>query len=117
MDTALSKKKCKHCEKDGVMLLTAEQVQLYCTQVPSWKLADDSKSITQLFMFKDFVKAMAFVGVVADIAEEEGHHPDITIKYDKVTLRMTTHDAGGLTESDFIVAAKIDDRATLAQLL
>lgn len=117
MDTALSKKKCKHCEKDGVMLLTAEQVQLYCTQVPSWKLADDSKSIAQLFTFKDFVKAMSFVSVVADIAEEEGHHPNILIEYNKVTLTMMTDSIRGLTESDFIVAAKIDDRAVLAQLL
>ena len=117
MDSSLSKKKCKHCEKEGVTLLSSEQIQLYCTQVPSWKLSTDSKSIAQLFMFKDFVKAMAFVSVVADIAEEEGHHPNILIEYNKVTLTMMTHSIGGLTESDFIVAAKIDDRAVLAQLL
>ena len=117
MSMPLVQKKCKHCEKDGAILLTHEEVQLYCTQVPAWKLANDGKSISQLFTFKDFVKAMSFVSVVADIAEEEGHHPDITINYNKVSLTMTTHSIGGLTESDFIVAAKIDDRAVLAQLL
>lgn len=113
----LIKKKCKSCDKDGAVLLTPAQISDYCAHVPAWKLATDGKSITQLFTFKDFVKAMAFVSVVADIAEEEGHHPDITINYNKVSLTMTTHSVKGLTESDFIVAAKIDDRAVLAQLL
>jgi 4a-hydroxytetrahydrobiopterin dehydratase len=117
MSMSLVQKKCKHCEKDGVKKLTPKQIGEYCAQIPAWKLTGDGKSISQLIMFKDFVKAMSFVGVVADIAEEEGHHPDIVINYNKVSLTMTTHSVGGLTESDFIVAAKIDDRAVLAQLL
>ena len=59
-------------------------------------------------MFKNFVEAMAFINKVADIAEEERHHPDIHISYNKVQLTLTTHAIHGLSENDFILAAKID---------
>ena len=75
---------------------------------PYWKVSDDEKKITREFTFKDFVEAMKFVNAVADIAQAEGHHPDMYIFYNKVRLDLTTHAVNGLFENDFILAAKID---------
>ena len=75
------------------------------------KLSDrtkNNKKITRAWLFEDFVMAMKFVNQVAKLAEKQGHHPDITIWYNKVTLDLSTHSIKGLTENDFIVAAKID---------
>jgi 4a-hydroxytetrahydrobiopterin dehydratase len=74
--------------------------------IPDWKLQD--ATISRTFQFKDFPAAMKFVDVVGRLAEEEWHHPDIDIRWNKVTLALTTHDAGGLTEKDFALAKKID---------
>lgn len=74
-----------------------------------WDLAKNNKKISRIILFKDFVTAMAFVGKVAKIAQREGHHPDIAISYNKVTLDLWTHSIGGLSENDFIVAAKINE--------
>lgn len=68
----------------------------------------ESISVSGVLMFKDFKEAMSFVNNVAGIAEEEGHHPDILIHYNKVTLTLWTHFIGGLHENDFIIAAKIN---------
>ena len=79
-----------------------------CTHA-GWTTVLNGKKICRKFQFKDFVEAMRFVGKVADIAEQTQHHPDIRVVYNKVTLELTTHDASGLSEKDFQLAAKIDE--------
>ena len=90
------------------MPLTQEQIQPYLPQVPGWEVVANEKKIKKEFLFKDFREAMAFVNRVAELAESEEHHPDIVISYNRVTLELSTHAAGGLTENDFILAAKIN---------
>lgn len=102
----LKSKKCVPCE-GGVDPLTDEQARGLLEQLPHWKLV--GKEIHREYQFKDFKAAMAFVNGVAEIAETEGHHPDILIyQYKKVRVTLWTHAIGGLSENDFIVAAKID---------
>lgn len=72
----------------------------------SWELVDD-KEIKRMFEFKDFVEAMEFVNKVAEEAEKANHHPDINISYNKVGIALTTHDVGGLSEKDFLLAKTI----------
>lgn len=74
--------------------------------VPKWK--EQGKEIVRTFEFKDFRAALAFVNKVGDLAENAGHHPDIDIRWNKVKLALTTHDAGGLSVNDFDLAAQID---------
>ena len=74
--------------------------------IPNWKLQD--ATIVRTYEFKDFPAAIKFVEAVAEIAEQAWHHPDIDIRWNKVTLALTTHDAGGLTEKDFALARKFD---------
>jgi len=75
-------------------------------RIPEWET--DGKAIERTFEFDDFGQAIDFVNAVADIAEEEGHHPDIDIRWNKVRLVLSTHSEGGLTELDFDLAAKVD---------
>jgi 4a-hydroxytetrahydrobiopterin dehydratase len=100
-------KHCVPCE-GGMPPLDHEYVRKYAAQVPGWDVADDDKSISREFAFKDFAEAMQFVNAVAEIAQGEGHHPDIYIFYNKVRLALSTHAIGGLSENDFILASKID---------
>jgi 4a-hydroxytetrahydrobiopterin dehydratase len=86
--------------------LTTEQVTGYLREVPQWRLQDNK--IVKELKLKDFREALAFVNQVGEIAEDEGHHPDIHVSYNRVTLELWTHAIGGLSENDFIVAAKID---------
>ena len=104
----LLKKKCVPCEGGSIDPFLPEEVRNYMPDVPAWKLSEDSKSISREYKFKDFIGAVNFVNNIADIAEAEGHHPDIHIYYNKVHLDLSTHAIGGLSENDFIVAAKID---------
>jgi 4a-hydroxytetrahydrobiopterin dehydratase len=82
------------------------RIFLALASVPDWNLKD--AVISRTFQFKDFPAAIKFVEAVAQLAEEEWHHPDIDIRWNKVTLALTTHDAGGLTEKDFALAKKFD---------
>jgi 4a-hydroxytetrahydrobiopterin dehydratase len=107
MNHDLLKKKCQACE-GGVDPLTHAEAESYMAEVPEWVLSDDGKMISKKFQFKNFLKAMTFVESVADIAEMEGHHPDIHISYNVVKLELYTHSIKGLSENDFIVAAKVD---------
>lgn len=86
--------------------LDAAKIKAELAEVPEWKKKNDS--ITRTFQFKNFPGAMDFVNSVAPLAEEANHHPDIDIRWNKVTLTLTTHDAGGLTEKDFALAKKFD---------
>ncbi len=102
----LTQKHCVPCE-GGVPMLMPEEVGEYLKQVPGWTRDLTSTKISRTFRFKDFVEAMKFVNKVAELAEEEGHHPNLLINYSRVTLTLWTHAIGGLSENDFILAAKI----------
>lgn len=107
MDSPLSTKKCVTCEI-GTPPLTLEEIKPLKAQLKlEWELVDDKK-IKHEFKFKDFKEAMSFVNKIADIAEAEGHHPDIYIFYNKVKIELSTHFIKGLSENDFIMAAKIE---------
>ena len=86
--------------------LTAAETRAALAAVPAWSLS--GKAIARTYAFKDFPAAMKFVNAVAGLAEQAGHHPDIDIRWNRVTLALTTHDAGGLTEKDFALARKCD---------
>jgi 4a-hydroxytetrahydrobiopterin dehydratase len=90
--------------------LTSAQIKTALQTVPKWK--KKGAVITRVFEFKDFVVAMKFVNAVAKLAEKAWHHPDIDIRWNKVTLALITHDEGGLTEKDFTLARKFDAAAT-----
>lgn len=104
---SLTDKKCVPCE-GGVQPFDVARVAEFLPQVPDWDADAEHKEIFRQFKFKDFKEAMVFVNRVADIAEAEGHHPDITINWNKVSLSLSTHSIGGLSENDFIVAAKVN---------
>lgn len=86
--------------------LTTETVQGMLAEVPGWTLAGDA--IERKYKFKDFIESMTFVLKVAFLAEQADHHPDIAVNYSKVTLTLTTHSAGGLTEKDFALAKQVN---------
>ena len=102
----LTQKKCVPCE-GGTPPLTKENIEEYMKEVQGWEVRDN-KLIAKTFGFKSFKEAIDFVNQAAGIAEEEQHHPDIHIRYKKVTLELTTHAIKGLSENDFIMASKID---------
>ena len=101
----LAQKRCVPCE-GGIPPLGKSEVEKLLAQLDGWSL--DGKWITKEFSFKNFVTAMQFVNRVADVAEGEGHHPDIHIHYNRVRFDIWTHAIDGLSENDFILAAKID---------
>lgn len=101
----LYQKKCFPCENNEKPL-TPEQVRDYLSQVDSWQT--DNLKIWKEFKFKDFKETMAFVNGVADLAEQEGHHPDMEIHYARVKIELWTHAILGLSDNDFILASKID---------
>lgn len=103
----LAQKKCVACE-GGTAPLNAVEAEVLLKQVNGWQLSEDGKSISKQLKCKDFAEALAFANTVGAIAEEEGHHPDITVSWGKVGITLTTHAIGGLSENDFILAAKID---------
>jgi 4a-hydroxytetrahydrobiopterin dehydratase len=84
--------------------LSAPEIKATLAIVPDWKKKD--LTIARTYPFKDFPAAIKFVNAVAELAEQAWHHPDIDIRWNKVTLTLTTHDAGGLTEKDFALAGK-----------
>jgi 4a-hydroxytetrahydrobiopterin dehydratase len=88
--------------------LSTREVKTALATVPDWKKR--GVTIARTYQFKDFPAAMKFVSAVAKLAEEAWHHPDIDIRWNQVTLTLTTHDAGGLTEKDFDLAGKFDRR-------
>ncbi len=108
MSDDLTKKRCVPCENDGFPALTKEQVADFMPHVPLWSVNDDSTEIHRLFRFKDFKEALAFTNEIGRLAEEEGHHPDIMLGWGKVGVTLSTHSIKGLSENDFILAAKID---------
>jgi 4a-hydroxytetrahydrobiopterin dehydratase len=104
--TSLASKTCVPC-KGGVPPLKGKELEVLHKEVPLWQVVDEHH-ITRLYKFPDFKSALAFVNRVGEIAEAQGHHPDINFTWGKVQITMWTHSINGLTESDFIMAAKID---------
>lgn len=104
----LSKKKCIPCEDKSIKPFSKKEATLMLKEIPKWELAKNAKKISRKWLFKDFVQALKFANAVGKVAEKNGHHPDISISYNKITLDLFTHSIGGLSENDFIVAAKID---------
>ncbi|MGH2689090.1 MAG: 4a-hydroxytetrahydrobiopterin dehydratase [Actinomycetota bacterium] len=104
----LAQRKCEACE-GGTLPLAPEEVEGYRSQIDAaWEIVDDGKGIRRRFKFGDFNAAFGFATRVALMAESEGHHPDFELGWGRVVLDLTTHAAGGLTDNDFIMAAKID---------
>jgi 4a-hydroxytetrahydrobiopterin dehydratase len=103
--TELTKKRCVPCE-GGIPKLNEEGVELFLKQVQGWEAREDR--LYKTFQFKDFMEAMGFLNRMAEVAEAEGHHPDFYVHYNRVDITLWTHAAEGLTENDFILAAKID---------
>lgn len=104
----LSGKRCKPCE-GGVQPISPDAAKPYLEATPEWQLSDEGRGIERKWTFKNFVQAMQFLQQVGELAEAEQHHPDLHLTgYRKVRIELTTHAIGGLSENDFILAAKID---------
>ena len=88
--------------------MTRAEAERFLGEVPEWSLSDDGTRIERRFPFDDFAKAQAFVNEVGDLAEEEGHHPDIAFGWGYANVVFYTHKIKGLHENDFIMAAKVD---------
>ena len=105
-ETDLAEKKCVPC-KGGVPPMKGRELERILQLVPEWR-AIDEHHINRTFSFSNFKQALDFVNRVGDIAEDQGHHPDIYLTWGKVDITLWTHKIDGLTESDFIMAARID---------
>jgi len=104
----LRKKKCVPCE-GGVPPVPLDRAREILKGLPEWKLSDDGIRIRREWKVKDFMAGMDFFRRVAELAEDEGHHPDLhLVGYRNVAIELWTHAIGGLSENDFITAAKID---------
>lgn len=106
--TSLAEQRCKPCE-GGVAPLTLAEAQALMKQISeTWKLAADGKSIRAEWKFRNFYHTMSFVNAVAHIANAEDHHPDMEVGYGYCRMNFNTHAIGGLSQNDFICAAKVD---------
>ena len=105
--TELTAKRCIPCE-GGVAPMDADEAAAMLGQLDDWGLDEAGKEIFRGFEFKNYYETMAFVNALAWIAHREDHHPDLQVGYDRVLVRFSTHSIGGLSENDFICAAKID---------
>lgn len=104
---ALDGKKCVPCE-GGVSALPAQEIEHLLSHVPGWSLTSDGKAIHRRFAFKNFRQALAFVNRIGEIAESEGHHPDVLFGWGYAEVILTTHAIDNLHQNDFIVASKIN---------
>jgi len=108
--TDLSQKKCKPCE-GGISALDISEIHKYQKKIDGWEVKSNEKKIYFLekeFKFKNFLNSQKFVNEVSKISENEGHHPDILFGWGYAKIKITTHAIEGLSENDFILAAKID---------
>ena len=108
----LTTKHCSPC-RGGAQPLGDDDIRPLQAQLPQWDVVKGQR-LTRPFAFRDFKTALAFVNRVGAVAEEEGHHPDLHLSYGQVRVEIWTHAVGGLTESDFILAAKVDEVAETA---
>jgi 4a-hydroxytetrahydrobiopterin dehydratase len=103
---SLAERECVPC-RGGVPALTAEEYAPLLDQLTGW-LVIDEHHLTQRYAFPDFVTALAFVNRIGEVAERNGHHPDVHLAWGRVVVDIWTHKIDGLTESDFVLAAKCD---------
>jgi 4a-hydroxytetrahydrobiopterin dehydratase len=104
----LQERRCVPCEGGVAPLGAAQAGELMRQLAPGWTLAPDGRHLDREFKFRDFLRTMSFVNALAHIANIEDHHPDLQVGYDYCLVRYSTHAIGGLSENDFICAAKID---------
>src|SRR4051812_9679123 len=97
----------RHCHENAPKLSLA-QLEAFKPQIPSWQLTDEGTRLHRTFRFGNFVQAMAFVNRLAEVAEAEDHHPDFSVHYNRVEVSLWTHTAGGVTENDAVLAARLD---------
>jgi 4a-hydroxytetrahydrobiopterin dehydratase len=103
----LTQKVCVACE-GGIPPLSREESEKLMDELNNWTLRKDAKQVSKDFKFKNFAEALTFANQVGELAEKEGHHPDMHVSWGKVGIDLSTHSIGGLSENDFILAAKID---------
>ncbi len=111
----LIKKKCVPCER-GAIRFDISEIHKYQKKIDGWNVVKNEKNVFYLekkFIFEDFLKSQNFVNIVGRISEEEGHHPDISFGWGYAKINITTHAIEGLSENDFILAAKIDTIANV----
>ena len=112
--TDLAEKSCTPC-RGGIPPLTAAEAEGFQGQAPEWKLQDEARRIERTYRVKNFREALALVGKAGELAETEGHHPDISFGWGYMTVSFHTKKIKGLHENDFIMAAKLDRIAAAAQ--
>ena len=106
--TELAQKRCKPCE-GGVPPLSAQEAARLLTELhPDWMIVEDGRAIRRALRFLDFYRTMSFVNGLAHIANREDHHPDLEVGYNYCNVRYSTHAISGLSENDFICAARLD---------
>ncbi|MCL5055533.1 MAG: 4a-hydroxytetrahydrobiopterin dehydratase [Firmicutes bacterium] len=102
-------KSCKPCE-GGAVPFTKSQAEIYLYDMPGWELDNESKKISKTFLMKNFMSGVQLIQKIAELAEKEGHHPDLHLTdYRNLTIVLSTHAIGGLSENDFILASKIEE--------
>lgn len=104
----LAKKKCVPCESGTKPLSEPQAIEFKKELDPDWILVDEARLLVREFRFKNFADAMSFANKIAAIAEEENHHPDLSVSWGSVGVELSTHAIGGLSENDFILASKIE---------
>lgn len=108
--TQLSELASRHCVplRGPGHRLQFEDLQRYLNQMPGWTPVDNGQAVRKTFKFADYYKTMAYVNALAFVSHRENHHPDLGVHYNRVEVRYSTHDVGGLSENDFICAAKAE---------
>ena len=109
-DMSLTSKTCEPC-RGGIPPLEEAEARAFMDQTPGWELIDDATKIRRTFSLGNFAESIALVNKVGDLAEDEGHHPDITFGWGYCTVLFYTHKIKGLHENDFIMAAKVNELA------
>ena len=111
MEQNLTQQKCEPCRSDTPPF-TADETATYLPLISAeWQVVD-GKKLSRTFLWRNFLRAMLFVNGLAYLAEQEDHHPDMTINYNSVLVDLSTHSIGGLSRNDFIMASKIDQMAS-----
>lgn len=107
MMSDLKNKRCKACDGDSASP-SKKDLDGYISQVNNWQITEETDAIYKTFQFKNFHETMGFVNAIAWVANQEGHHPNLDVNYKDCTVTWFTHSVDGLTENDFICAAKVD---------
>jgi 4a-hydroxytetrahydrobiopterin dehydratase len=106
--TRLTDRSCRRCQGADVPYTGEQALALMGQLHEDWRIVEDGKALRRTLRFEDFYRTMSFVNALAHLANAEDHHPDLELGYNYCNIRFSTHDAGGLTEKDFICAAKAD---------